>query len=161
MVVNVIIFNLYTWEDYWILYLSVELKTDLLCLYPIEDKYYARFDTHSYHRYREMYFNARLDVKSWQRHWSAKSMSRASCHSACLKSMSRTITMQGLKLAAITAAEKCTLMLESTQNHDKVTEARNLGQGHRVIVRAWRVCQGQLLCKVWHSQLSPLQRNAL
>ena len=36
MVVNVIIFNLCTWEDYWILYLSVELKTDLLGIYPIK-----------------------------------------------------------------------------------------------------------------------------
>ena len=44
--------------------------------------------------------------------------------------------MQRLTLAVITAAEKRTLMLDSTLNHDKVTGARNLGQGHRVIVRA-------------------------
>ena len=43
--------------------------------------------------------------------------------------MGITITMQGWTLTAITATEKCTLMLEST-NHDKVTEAWNLGQGH-------------------------------
>ena len=34
------------------------------------------------------------------------------------------------------AAEKRTLMLDSTLNHDKITEAQNLGQGHRVIVPA-------------------------
>ena len=62
--------------------------------------------------------------------------SRVPGHSACLKSMSRTITMQGLTLAAIIATEKRTLMLDSTLNHDKVTGARNLGQGHRVIVCA-------------------------
>ena len=33
---------------------------------------------------------------------------------ACLKSMSRTITMQGLTLTAITASEIYTLMLDST-----------------------------------------------
>ena len=32
---------------------------------------------------------------------------------ACLKSMSRTITMQGFILAAITAAEKCMFILDS------------------------------------------------
>ena len=40
--------------------------------------------------------NARLNVKSQQSHSSAKSGSKAPGHSACLKSMSGTITMQGL-----------------------------------------------------------------
>ena len=31
----------------------------------VEDNYYARFETHSYHRYREMHFNARLDLNCW------------------------------------------------------------------------------------------------
>ena len=48
---------------------------------------------------------------------------------------------------------------DSTQNIDKVTGAWNEGQGHRVKVPAWRVCQGQLLCKVSSSQLPLLQRN--
>ena len=48
---------------------------------------------------------------------------------------------------------------DSSQNIDKVTGAWNEGQGHRVKVPAWRVCQGQLLCKVSSSQLSLLQRN--
>ena len=30
----------------------------------VEDNYYARLDTHSYHRVRETHFNSRLDVKS-------------------------------------------------------------------------------------------------
>ena len=38
-----------------------------------------------------------------------KCRSRAPGHGACLKSVSRTITMQGFILAAITAAEKCTI----------------------------------------------------
>ena len=51
--------------------------------------------------------------------------------------MSSTITMQGFTIAAITATEKHTLKLDSMLNHDKVTQTvRNLGQGHRVIVRA-------------------------
>ena len=79
----------------------------------VEDNYYARFDTRSYHCYRETHFNARLDVKSRQSRLSAKSRSTAPGQSACLKSMLRTITMQGLTLAAITAAEKRTLMLDS------------------------------------------------
>ena len=64
------------------------------------------------------HFNARLDVNKGRldldhnSHSSMKSRSRALGHSACLKSMSRTITMQGLTLAAITTSEKHTLMLD-------------------------------------------------
>ena len=72
----------------------------------ISDSWYARFDTHSYHCFRETGLNGRLEVKSWQ---SVKSRSRTLDHSVCLKIMSRTITV----------------------------------------------------CKVWHSQLSLLQRNTL
>ena len=32
----------------------------------VEDNYHARFDTRSYHRYREMHFTARLDLNCWQ-----------------------------------------------------------------------------------------------
>ena len=53
---------------------------------------YARFHTHSIHCCRDMYFNSRL---------------------ACLKSVSRTITMQGFILTANTAAKKLTLFLDS------------------------------------------------
>ena len=46
-------------------------------------------------------------------HWSMKCRSMAQCHSVklqilCSKSMSRTITMQGLALTATRAAEKLT-----------------------------------------------------
>ena len=44
---------------------------------------------------------------------------------------------------------------------DKVSWAWNEGQGHQVMMPAWRVCQGQLLCKVSSSQLPLLQRNKL
>ena len=47
-------------------------------------------------------------TKNNQSHSSAKSRSRAWGHNARLKSMSRTITMQGLTLAAITVSEKST-----------------------------------------------------
>ena len=56
------------------------------------------------------------DVKSLQSHSSMKSRSRVSRLSACLKSMSRTITMQGLTLIAITASEKYTLMLDDVNS---------------------------------------------
>ena len=39
-------------------------------------------------------------------------MSRAPCYGASLKSMSRTITMQGLILTPITSAEKYTLVFK-------------------------------------------------
>ena len=105
---------------------------------------------YSYYCYREMHIIARLNVKSLQSHRSMKSRSRAPGHSVCLKNMLRTITMQGLTLAAITASQKHTLMLDnvkSWQNHSS-TKSRSR---HRVIVCAWRVCQGQLQGKVWHS----------
>ena len=75
----------------------------------VEDNYYARFDTRSYHCFRETHFNARLDIQSKQSHSGAKSRSRAPGNSVCLKSISMTITMQSLTLAAITASEKHTL----------------------------------------------------
>ena len=50
-------------------------------------------------------------------------------HGACMKSMSRTNTMQGFIL---TATEKCRLDI----NFDKVNGARNEGKGHRVMVHA-------------------------
>ena len=45
--------------------------------------------------------------------------SRAPGQGACLKSKSRTITMQGFILTAISAAEKCTFIPDSTYNVDK------------------------------------------
>ena len=75
---------------------------------------YARFNTHSHRFCRDMHFNSRLDIKFGQSQWSMKCRSRAPCHSKWLLSVSRTITMQGFILPAITAAEKCTLFLDST-----------------------------------------------
>ena len=88
-------------------------------------------DTCSYQCYKETHFNARLAIRSWQSHLSTKSRTKARCHCACLKSMSRTITTQG-------------------QGH-------YLGRRHWVIMCAWSIYWGQLVFKVWHSQLSHLQ----
>ena len=54
------------------------------------------------------------DIKFGQSQWSVKSRSRAPGQGACSKSVSRTITMQGFILTAITAAKKLTLFLDST-----------------------------------------------
>ena len=81
----------------------------------VKDNYFARFDTLSYHRFRDM--------------------QGPPGHNVCLKSMSRTITLQILTLAA-SPLHSNTLMLDSTKRHDKVTPARNLGHGHLVIVCA-------------------------
>ena len=53
---------------------------------------------------------------------------------ACLKSLSSVIIMQDFVLTTITATEKCTLILNSTSNFDKVSGASKVGQVHRVIV---------------------------
>ena len=73
--------------------------------------------------------------------------------------MLMTITMQGLTLAAITDAEKTKLQSNFEVKICKVNGLQNIGQGHWVKVRALRVCQGQLLCKVSHSWLSLMQRK--
>ena len=77
---------------------------------------YARFHIPSYHYCREMSFISRLDTnfldssaKFWQSRWSVNLKSRAPGIGACLKSVSKTITMQNFILPAITAAEKSTL----------------------------------------------------
>ena len=76
-----------------ILYLSVKLKTDLLCIHPL----------------KSLRFAGRIIKVS-----GAQNLGQG--HSACFKSncMLRTITMQGLTFLAITPTEKCTLILEST-----------------------------------------------
>ena len=66
-----------------------------------------------------------------QSQWSMKSRSRAPGQGACLKSVSRTNTMQGFILTANTAAKKLTFFisrldinfLDLTQNIDKVSGA--------------------------------------
>ena len=86
----------------------------------VKDNYGARLHTLSYHCCREMHFISRLDetfsrlnIKFYSQ-WSVKRRSRASGHGACLKSLSWIITVQGFILPAITAAEICTLFLDST-----------------------------------------------
>ena len=65
----------------------------------VKDNYYARFHTHIYHCCSEMHFSSRLEVN---------------LNRACSKSIQRPITMQGFILIAITAAEKCTIILDLT-----------------------------------------------
>ena len=50
-------------------------------------------------------------------------MSGEPVHDVCLKSVSRTITMQAFIPTATTVAEKCTLFLDMTQKFDKVSGA--------------------------------------
>ena len=94
----------------------------------VEDNYYARFDTRSYHHFRETYLNARLDVNNTRRRkittksLSAKSRSRAPSYRACLKSMSKKITMQGSSFAA-------KLNTKSQQSHSSIkSRSRVLGR---------------------------------
>ena len=51
--------------------------------------------------------------KNQQIQWTVKYRSRSAGQGACLKGMSRTITMQGFTLAAITDAEKTKLRREN------------------------------------------------
>ena len=56
----------------------------------------------------------RVKVPASRSQWSVKSRSRALGQGACLKTVSRIITMQGFILTANTAAKKLTLFLDST-----------------------------------------------
>ena len=91
--------------------------TRLWCILQecVKYNYAARFHTLSYQACREMHFKSRLDVKFWQSQWSVKCRSRAPGYCVWLKSVSMTITKQGFILTAITDAEKCPLILNSTQ----------------------------------------------
>ena len=68
-------------------------------------KYYARFDTHSYHSCRGTDVNASVDVLC---HRSGKCWSRAQGHSACSKGKLRTLILYKVRLTAIIAAVKKT-----------------------------------------------------
>ena len=52
---------------------------------------------------------SKLRRENLQSQWTVKYRSRAPLNGACLKGMSRTITMQGFTLTAITDAEKSEL----------------------------------------------------
>ena len=85
----------------------------------VKENYHARFPTCSYQYCRETHCNSRLDIKCCQSQWSVKCRSRVPDHYACLKSMSRAITMQAFILAATNVllmqdAEKHILVLDST-----------------------------------------------
>ena len=61
----------------------------------------------------EKHLHSRLNIKSCNSQCSVKCRSRALGHGACLKSVSRTIAMQCVKLTFITVTEKHTLFLDS------------------------------------------------
>ena len=88
----------------------------------VKDNYNARFCTPRYQCCREMYLISRLDI-NFDSQWSVKCRSGEPVHDVCLKSVSRTITMQAFIPTATTVAEKCTLFLDSTQKFDKVSGA--------------------------------------
>ena len=79
----------------------------------VEDNYYARFDTRSYHPLREIHFNARLDINNTKLDEDQDKVTRAQnlgqghqviVHACIL----RTITLQDLILPATTVTEKST-----------------------------------------------------
>ena len=105
----------------------------------VKDNYFARFHLHSYHYCREMNFN----VESRKLTSSVEIKFNHCCR----------------KMNFISRLDAN--FLDSTQNIDKVSGAWNEGQGHQVKVPSWKVCQGQLLCKVSSTQLPLLQRNEL
>ena len=69
---------------------------------------YARFHSNRHRCCRDMHFNSRLDIKFGQSQWRSSALS----HSKWFLSVSRAIAMH--ILPPITAAEKCTLFLDST-----------------------------------------------
>ena len=58
----------------------------------------------------------KLRRKNFQSHWTVKYRSRVLGQGACLKGMSRTITMQDFRLAAITDVEKTKLRRKKFQS---------------------------------------------
>ena len=72
----------------------------------VKDIYYARFHTRSYHRCRKKIFHIKINKVNSQEHMKYRSRSTGQ---GDVKGMSRTITMQGFTLAAITDAEKTKL----------------------------------------------------
>ena len=66
----------------------------------------------------------------FQSQWTVKYRSRSAGQGACLKGMSRTITMQGFTLTAITDVEKTKLRRKKFQSQWTVKyRSRVLGQG--------------------------------
>ena len=63
----------------------------------------------SYSQLSLMQKKTKFDIKNIQSQWTVKYRSRSAGQGACLKGMSRTVTMQGFTLAAITDAEKTKL----------------------------------------------------
>ena len=112
----------------------------------------------SYQCCREMYLMIETRRKFWQSQWSMKCGEDRFMMCAWRVCQGQ-LPMQAFIPTATTFAQKCTFFLDWTQHFNKVSGAWNEGQGYRVKVPVWRVCQGQLLCKVSSSHLPLLQRN--
>ena len=136
----------------------------------VKDNDYARFHLHTFHCCREMNFTSRLDVNFldstqnidkvggvWNegQGYQVKVPACRVCQGQLLCKVSYCCREMNF------ISRLDVNFLDSSQNIDKVSGAWNEGQGHQVKVPAWRVCQGQLLCKVSSSQPTLLQRNEL
>ena len=74
----------------------------------VKDNYFARFHTRSLAGITDAE-KTKLRHKNEQSQWTVKYRSRAPGQGACLKGMSRTITLQGFTFLALTNVEKTKL----------------------------------------------------
>ena len=81
-------------------------------LEDLKVNYYARFHTHSYHCCREMHNNSRLEVKFCQSQWSEKCRSKGTRSRYMPEECFNGNYYARFIFAAITAAEKCTSILD-------------------------------------------------
>ena len=72
----------------------------------VKDNNNARFRTSTYQCCTEMYLISRLDINFYKVSRAKKCRSGELVHGVCLKSVSRTITMQAFIPTATTVAEK-------------------------------------------------------
>ena len=75
----------------------------------VNDNYYARSTLAAINDAEKTKLRSNFEVKNLQSQWIAKYRLRALGQGACLKGISRAITMQGFTLMAITDAEKTKL----------------------------------------------------
>ena len=99
-----------------------------------------------------MHFVSRLDAKFWQSPWSMKCRSRAPGQGTWLSSVPRTITLQGFLTPSYQCCREMYIISRLDIDFDKVSGAWNVGQGNQLMMCAWRLCQGQLLCKLSYPQ---------
>ena len=107
----------------------------------IKDNYFAKYHTPRYHCCIEMWFISRLDVKLWQsveRKMKVKGKRSWCVVVKCIKDN----YFARFQTHSYQCCREMYLISGLDINFDKVSGAWNEGQGHRVKVPAWRVCQG-------------------